>query len=266
MRIIMIAMAMLLSFAATARDTADTQLERTVAGEIEIAADGSVHGYTLDEELTPTLAEALGRSIRQWRFEPITVEGRPVIAVCRMRLDLLLVPVGENLGFRVADVNFGAPDYKGRVTPPRYPRSALRAGLGAKVLLVLKIDSDGNVEKVHAEQVSLDHRVRSDGRAENWRERFAEASIEAAREWSYEPAASIDGKPVGGSIRVPVVYTIGRGSDEGWQAYVPGPVHPAPWVEPEARDMAQIAQLQNGETQALDSRFRLTSPVVGSML
>lgn len=277
MRVVAIVLSLLLSFplfsealaqdGMSAKDSDAPQMERTVTGDIAIAADGSVHSYTLDDELIPALAEALDKSIRHWRFEPITVDGRPVIAETSMRIDLRLEPLGERFRFRVADVHFGAPERSSQMRPPDYPRAALHAGLGAKVVLVVKIDAEGNVENVHAEQVSLDHRVRSESEAARWRERFAEVSVDAARHWSFDPATRIDGESIAvGSIRVPVTYSIGRGGPEQWQAYVPGPYSPAPWVEQKTPDLESIAKLEDGEMQLLDPRFNLLGDVVGSLL
>lgn len=245
------------------------QLERTVSGDIEIGPDGGVHDYTLDDELTPALAAALDKSIRGWHFQPITADGRPVIAKSSMQIKLQLIPHGDNFTFKVTNVYFGAPDRYGRMRPPRYPTSARMVGLGAKVSLVLKLDGEGKVEDIHVEQVSLDHRTRSETQAKRWRKVFAKASVRVADEWTFNPATFIDGEPVESLIRVPVVYKVtsdGRSDTDSWQTFVPGPYTPSPWAEPDDQAQARIAQLQNGETQALDSRFHLLGGVVGSTL
>jgi hypothetical protein len=70
----------------------------------------------------------------------------------------------------------------------------------------------------------------------------------------------------------PIVFGLKRSpSDpdpEGWKAYVPGPVHPAPWATTAASgdDEERLAQLSNGETASANSNFRLKDDVVGKTL
>lgn len=271
MRLPIIMLAALLTFASLVRaEEARPNLERTVTGNIEIGPDGRVLDYSLEDDLVPALADALDNSIRGWRFEPIAVDGRPVIAASAMQIDLRLMPRDEGFGFKVANVRFGAPNRSGRMEPPHYPGAAVRAGLGAKVSLVLKLGSDGEVEDVHVEQISLDHRARSENVADHWRQRFARESVEAARRWKFDLTTKLDGEPIGTSVRVPIVYSVSddaQADGDAWQAFIPGPYTPAPWVEHDEEDaLADIAKLGNGEMQPLDSRFHLLGDVVGSLL
>jgi hypothetical protein len=51
-------------------------------------------------------------------------------------------------------------------------------------------------------------------------------------------------------------------------AYLPGPVHPAPWDKTAAgsKDEQRFAQLSDGETASTDTHFHLKDDVVGKRL
>lgn len=271
-RFAMLLAALLLPLAAHAGDSGDTQVqfERNVSGQIEIAPDGSVSDYSLDSELgLPEVTAALHEQIGEWRFEPILVDGKPVAAQANMNVQLALVPLDdERMAFRIERVAFGSPGRTARMAPPRYPDSALRERVAGKVTLVLKLDDDGGVERVHVERVDLERSTQSESRKEHWREVFAAAATRAARKWRFEPGARLGGEPLASSIRVPVEFVINTGmaAADRWRAYEPGPYQPAPWARPDADAAAHIAGLKDGDVQPLDSPFRLLGDVVGSFL
>lgn len=77
-------------------------------------------------------------------------------------------------------------------TPPGYPKAALDANQGGKVLLRVQIDSSGNVVDVlvdHSEPAGV----------------FEQVSINAAKQWKFNPGRK-DGKPVGGWVLVPISF------------------------------------------------------------
>lgn len=83
MRVLIAALVLLLALPAGAQAQVEPEYSLDATGEIQIAPDGSVHSYKLDKGQKPMVEQALDKSIRHWRFEPITVEGRPVIAQTR---------------------------------------------------------------------------------------------------------------------------------------------------------------------------------------
>lgn len=255
----------------SAQSTVEPTYEITASGDIEIGPDGRVHHYELDQGQPAPIEEALAKSIAQWRFEPVLIEGRPVIAVTRMRMQIEAEPMASGAyQLRVRNVWFGEPSRSEHDRrPPSYPDEALYAGMGAKVVLVLKLDSHGDVTQMHAEQVNLDHRTRSEREAERWRDLFADASMRAARRWKFDISEIVDGEPVGTSVRVPVTFHVqglGASTTDSWHSYVPGPYHPVPWITETAVAATDGMSLKDGEVHALGSRFQLTSDVVGTLL
>ena len=240
-----------------------------IAGELVIDPQGKVKTYAMDDGLAQPLASLVQRNVEQWTFEPIVVDGKPVTAKTRMRLGLLAQPRGDDYELRVEYVYFGDAKPRGKSVPPRYPRPALLAGVQARVVVMAKVDAEGNVLDAHAYQSSVSVK-RSEQR---WRKAFAEASVAAALASKYEPTDEIAGRRVGNTLTLPFTYTISQGSSKKeleannkyWRAYIPGPVSPPPWIGETAAGLDTDA-LADGQSAALDSPFRLKTDVIGKVL
>jgi hypothetical protein len=253
-------------------DTASAQkattpvIEITATGEIQIAPDGHVNDYQLKSKLSPTIAALIDRNARSWQFEPVVVDGKAVIAKTKMTLYLRGEPTsGDSYSLSIANVNFGTLTHS-KLEPPVYPPEAVRVGLGAKVVLNILIDVDGKVIEAVAGQTSLGRRAKNEQEAEAWRELFEKASIKAVKHWRYYWSELVDGKPTKRRYAIaPLVFSIGKHESI---AYVPGPIHPAPWDKTNAasKDEERFAQLSDGETASTDSHFRLKDNVVGKKL
>lgn len=254
---------LLLTIPAVAQEKSKAQFETYVSGTIDVAKDGAVSGYTLDDKVKPAIRAAIDKNVRAWHFEPITVDGQAVAATTQMNLQLLALPLENgDYGLRVEKAWFGDPQRSNHMPAPAYPVDAARAGRQAKVVLVLRLDPQGNVVEAFPEQTSLD--ITPDGKkAEYWRKRFQEASIRAAKEWKFTITEKIDGHPIGGSVRIPISYALGQ---QGWGKYVPGPINPIPWKSDAKVAETDISSLQDGQAQSIDSRFKLKTGIVGSML
>ena len=251
---------------ASAQKATTPVIEITASGEIQIAPDGHVNDYQLKSKLSPTIAALVDRNVRSWQFEPVVVDGKPVIAKTTMTLHLHGEPTsGDSYSLSIASVDFGTLT-RSKLDPPEYPPEAARAGLGAKVILNILIDVDGKVIEAVAGQTSLDKRARSEHEAEAWREQFEKASIKAAKHWRYDWSEFVDGKPMKRRYAIaPLVFSVGKHESI---AYVPGPVHPAPWdkTKAESKDEGRFAQLSDGETASTNTNFRLKQNVVGKTL
>lgn len=211
-----------------------------VTGTIEVAPDGTVSGYRLDrpEKLPPVVIDLLGKSVPHWTFQPVLLQGRPVPAKARMSLRLGARPQGDG-SYEVAirGAYFGEPSskIKGEMRAPGYPGAAIDARVAGTVYLLLRIDPAGKVSDAVAEQVNLEV-VASDTVLKRWRRLFANVSIEAARRWTFNPVSPEEGAAYR-VVRVPVAYRLhALGAAEPdtygqWQAYIPGPVEPAPWLD-----------------------------------
>ena len=253
---------MLITVRVAAGTESASEFATEVTGRIEIAADGSVSSYKLDDKLNAVIKQAVDKNIQGWRFEPVTVDGHPVIAATTLRLHLKAIPVGrDDYRLQVANVWFGEPLRAHSMEAPAYPADAERQSVQGRVVLVLRLDESGNVTDVHPEQTSLN--VSQGGkRGQRWRKLFETTSIEAAKNWKFTMTELVNGEPVGGSVRIPVDYLF-QGST--WAQYIPGPVVPAPWAEDTPLAQA-VANHQGNQTQPLDSRFRLKNEIIGTTL
>jgi hypothetical protein len=269
--------AALMAFAGTpaiAAPAKSANYEMVANGEVRIDPEGRVSDYSLSSTLTPEIAALVDRSVRGWRFEPILQDGRPVTAKTALRIRLLAnrsAADSDNFTVSIASVEFGAPRRSSAGKPPSYPRLAASVRLGAKVLLLLRIDDTGKVVEALPYQTSLGARTRSESDAESWRKLFERASITAAKTWKYDLTESVAGRRIGTYALLPIVFRIqseaGGAEEDDWIGYVPGPVHELPEElrhEIEANDRA--SRLADGEAAALNSRFRLIDDVVGKAL
>lgn len=250
-------------------------LEMSADGEVGIGVDGKVTAVRMTGALSPHVADLVEKAVRGWTFEPIVIDGRPVVAKTVVHLALTAEPtdVKDQYRLRVANVRFGDPKRNGlKFTPPHYPVDAVHVHLGARVLLALRLDESGNVVDAKPYQTSLDERANSEHEAEQWRRLFESASVTAARSWHYDLSETINGKPVGTKALVPIVFSVREMGTPPpaagtWKAYLPGPVHDVPWLD--KHDVAsehELGGLGDGQGVALDSRFHLKDDVIGRTL
>src|SRR5690606_30084015 len=87
-----------------------------------------------------------------------------------------------------------------RLQPPRYPMDQARAGVGATVTLLLRLDADGIPVEVGAERVWLiGTRVGGERQQRLHADALARAAENAARDWRFSAGE-------GGVVRVPVKF------------------------------------------------------------
>lgn len=218
-----------------------------VTGWVVVGPDGRVQSHVLDkvEKLPPEVVNLISRASATWRFEPVMVDGKPVVAKAKMSLRLVAQKEdGGNNNFvvRVAGATFGESEdgddsvrYKDR-SAPRYPELALRARVSGTVYLLVRVDRNGKTADVAAEQVNLNV-ADTDKGMQTWRRVLADASIKAARQWTYEvPTSGPHANDDYWMVQIPVAFhMVQAGVSEGynygrWQAYVPGPKEPIPWL------------------------------------
>lgn len=245
-------------------------LEMHAVGDVWIAPDGHVSDYKLRNELLPAVAELVAKNVRSWTFEPILVDGKPVTAKTAINLNLKAEPVGnDSYSIRITSLHFGSMARTGDHTrPPRYPPGAVRAGVGAKVLLAVRIDDSGQVVEALPMQTNLDRNVGNEADQKQFRTLFEKASIAAAKSWRYNVSETLNGKPIGSASVVPVEFWLNGNSGEGrWKAFVPGPINPVPWLrDGQLADNRDWSDIKDGEAVSLDSRFKLKNDVIGKTL
>ncbi len=249
-------------------------LDMDADGEVQIAPDGHVSDYRLHSKLGPTLAALVDSNVRGWRFEPVVIDGKPVIAKTAVHIKLKAEPRGDtdDYAVQIVNVTFGSPQRSRGMKPPKYPEAAIRARIGAKVMLSIRLDDTGKVVEVQPYQTSLNRRASSEMEAEQWRHLFEASSVAAARTWHYDLSETVNGKPMGTDAVVPLVFSLhGNGMHDPvpgeWTAYLPGPQHPATWSASSRETVVgDLALIPEGQALSMDSRFHLKDNVIGRML
>jgi hypothetical protein len=214
-----------------------------VTGTIDVSAEGTVLGYTLDhpEKLPPVVVGVIAKSLPGWTFKPLLQDGKPVAAKTSMSLRLVAKPIGGGK-YQVAVHSAYFGDQSGGIglvganQPPRYPAEAAQELASGITYVILRIDRAGHVADAFVEEVNM-RVVASDEELDRTRKLLAEASLQALRQWNFTPSESSDREPFR-VVLVPVSYEL---SDRGhpispevygqWQSYVPGPTQLAPWVD-----------------------------------
>lgn len=258
-----------------------------VTGRVMIERDGSVNGWTIDqrEKLPEVVASLVDGAVPTWKFDPVLVDGQPVRGSARMSLRVKASRAPDDSGdfsLSIGDGYFGrdALDAGGReslglegeyvsrgtLKPPQYPLAALQSNVQGTVYLALRVNRQGAVDEVVAEQVNL--RSVGSERSMKWmRDTLSGAAVKAARGWTFRPPTvgeSVD--DAFWSVRVPVDYAIGDAEQAGygqWAVYIPGPRAPVPWRNVREEDGASPDTLVAGEIYQAGAGLKLLTPIGG---
>lgn len=242
---------------------ADLQLQ--VAGEVGVGPDGKVFATDIKTIVTPQVKDLIEKTVRGWQFEPVLVDGKPGHVKTSMNLTLLAKKSEEGYQLQVEHVRFYSARSKVRMIPPHYPFEPSRAGVGADVLLAVRVNAQGKVVDVAAVETSLPYRNVSAKVVRSWGKYFEKAAIEAAKDWEFAPARAELGEMADATLIVPVSYRMGDMPSEGWQNNSEGGRRQIPWLAAESQQFDPEG-LGQGESLALNQHIKLATKVEGSML
>jgi TonB family protein len=233
---------------AQAGTTQDLESSAIVHGTIVLAKDGTVQSATIDDEAKygKPIADMVHKAALQWLFYPILRDGKPVVAQSSMDVRVVLQKKPDgNYSARIKGATFGGKDMKSTDTlrtadgakgvMPIYPKAAIRAHVQGTVYLALHVDRSGHVTEAVAEQVNLAN-TGSDRALKQYREIMAEATLKAARQWTFVvPTTGRLATQDSWTAHMPVSFKVNNLDKPApasvWETYVPGPYTPAPWVE-----------------------------------
>jgi hypothetical protein len=236
------------TFAGTRADVRkQVQASMVVTGSVDVGADGSVLGYSIDrsDKLPKPVTELIAKGVPSWKFEPATRDGKPVPAKATMNLRI----VARYLDEQHMSITFGGaqfpraderPDesitYKDHPAPG-YPKEAIDARVTGTVYLLLRVGQHGEVQDAAAEQVNLAV-IANEFEMEHWRRVLGNTAVRAAKKWTFNPPTAGEHMHDAYWIaRVPMRFTLSpMGSKEPdmygqWDAYVPGPLQPVMWPD-----------------------------------
>lgn len=274
--------AMLGALLATAAMTAqaatrqDIESSAIVNGTIVLAKDGAVQTAVIDDpaKYGQPIADLVRKVALQWHFHPVLRNGEPVVAKASMHVRVVVKKMPDgNYNARIKGARFGDYDTnstdalrnteRNKKLGPRYPMAAIRGRVQGTVYLALHVDHGGHVTEAVAEQVNLSS-IGPDNELRQYRDALAKAALDAARKWTYLPPTTGElAKQDSWTVHIPVTFSLrAPGVPEFggvWQAYVPGPYTPAPWVD--KPDMNAADALANGDLQTDGAGPTLLSPL-----
>ncbi|MCA1714976.1 MAG: energy transducer TonB, partial [Gammaproteobacteria bacterium] len=180
----------LAAFAAGGPGAVRKQVESSmlVTGTVYVEPDGSVSRFAIDQrqQLPSGVVGLIEKSVPGWKFEPVLVNGAAVKAKANMSLRIVAKKLdAERYQVAIGSASFGEDRTdegvtSEKMTPPRYPSSAVHAGVSGTVYLVLRIGKDGQVEDAIAEQVNLKV-IASERAMAQWREVFERSALAGAK-------------------------------------------------------------------------------------
>lgn len=254
---------------------APQDLVASTTGELVVDAEGRVASVKLDhKDLGMEVMSAFEQQIREWRFEPVLVDGKPVSARAGVHLDLRvkMSATDDAATLIVRSVHFSEPpteDGPGlaearkaasaelkksmghHLPPPSYPMAPLRAAAGGRVWLVVRLDAEGRVTKVGTRAAELFNVASlSPAWQRNYLQQFTDAAEKAAKKWRLPALAGTD-------VCVPVAFRVPGDDGRRWLPIQLMPVEALAWVD--ARDEEPPQLSARGERSS--DRFRLQSAI-----
>lgn len=248
-----------------------------VTGNVDVNPDGSLHGYLIDhpEKLPPAVVQVINQNVAHWRFALPSTTNEVVHSTMSIRVrakpdadgnyhvSLVGASFGDNLNSEGEAVS-----YKSREPAPRYPGVAVLARASGTVYLLLRIGRDGAVQEAISEQVDLDQ-YGSPADMGIVRKSLANASVEAARQWTFNLPTR--GKRVNDPywvVRVPVNFGLGHLDSTpsnahpygSWINYFPGPRQSPPWTSKSLLSEAPDA-MPGGGLHSDNAGLELATPV-----
>lgn len=253
---------------------AKAEASMLVTGVIDIDAQGTVQQFKLDDrDLVPVdVVNLVERAVPAWRFEPLAVEGKPTSTTSKITMRLLLRSQdGRNtvgiVGANLTELDSGdgrADDVKRRrVTPPKYPAEVARRGIGGIVYLLIGLDSEGNAKDIFVEQVNMTTIARPD--MMEWAQKsLSEATVSAARQWTFTPSLAAKTAGQRDVVRMPIAFSMDtppKKKGYRWEAYIPGPISRAPWLDAKDAKAGRSDALAPGEVSIAGTAPTLLTPL-----
>lgn len=241
-----------------------------VTGTIDVAADGSVLGYTLDQpgKLPRPVLNLVAGTAPQWKFEPVS-EPAPQ----RLAMSLRFIAKRTDDTHFTVDLRsaaFAMPSASADAllaldpasrSPLQYPYAMQELGVAATVYVALRIHPDGTTDAM-VRRVDL-HTAGSPAQLEQWRKAFARNAIAACRKWRYRvPTQGADaGRPFWIGTQPIGFHMAGSEPAYGvWETYLPGPEAVVPWETDADRDSDYDA-LSANDIAGASTRRRLLTPL-----
>lgn|GEM_PF-5191230 len=263
-RMILAAAVVCLSWHAGAQQR-DAAIRLEVAGTVRLAADGAVMRFEPEPQVSAPVAAQVAKSVGGWRLAG--KDGQTAEGETHVRMALEAVSLEQGYGLRLTEVWIGAPSLAPGTPLPEYPRVLLEARAGSRVLLQLGLDDEGSVAYATVKHMGLLTHIKDEAIRAKWRERFGQASVEAARHWKLV-AGSRQGSRAVFPREVLVLVTFWPRDLKGDTDYrhIGWPMATSPWAIQNRTTLPPGSVLVDPRVLPVDSTLSLQEDVVGSML
>ncbi|MGI8783062.1 MAG: TonB family protein [Acidobacteriota bacterium] len=169
--------------------------EDKVHGEVVAQVTVDENGSAVDVEIVSgheLLREATAESLKQWKFFPARLDGKPVRSQASVEVHFVLKdsPSKSAEPLRLK-ADAAGPKLIHKIDPV-YPAKAKRAGVEGSVILQVTINAQGEVSEV---------------RLERGHELLKDAAMEAVRQWRYRPTL-LNGNPIAVVIAVTIEFKL----------------------------------------------------------
>lgn len=249
-------------------------------GTLVVDAEGRVVELALKTELNPLLAPAVERGLKAMRFKPVLVAGVPTPARAAFTVQLVGERIDDGLKVSFDGIRFSAPGGRAdgvdegsvtgkRMRPPEYPGDLLIGGTMGEVKLALLIKPDGRLADVSVIQSSIFGRQRT-GSASAAMRKFERASLQAARNWTFEVPAGLAASPdKDRTAMTSVVFTINRSASElvlpgQWIEVMREPPRTAPWLDADKARVAAEQLVAGNGLSPVGGELELLKPLAGT--
>lgn len=243
-------------------------------GSITIDERGAVLDVVLDAgKLGDEVDAGLVEQIRGWRFEPVLEQGQPTQARLRLTADLLAFRKRGTPGRALAvsrawlveqtDGPEAGPRRESAppIAQPAYPRDAATMGIGADVVVLVRMGENGKVADAAVASLMLTgERAGVPRLRERQAAMFARSATEVAGRWRFPWAKA------GEILKVPVRYTPPGFDGRRWVRAFPVGMAASDWaLQAQAGDppprMVYAGQEAPGRTRLL-TRLESIPPVL----
>jgi TonB family protein len=147
--------------------------------------------HLIDKRLEPL--------IRNWTFEPGSVNGQPMATETTLHVELEAVERADgNYSVTLLGADTGPRSLV--TTPPDYPKHEINTDAEAKVILLVSIDATGAPIDITAANVITNGPAMS-------KTHFANAAIDAAKHWRFLPE-TVGGHPVATQMDIPITFCL----------------------------------------------------------
>jgi TonB family protein len=222
------------------------RLVTQISAEVMVDAEGQLQSIgELNVPLDPQMREVVLAEMRAVRLEPGRVDGKPAAVETHLTLTLSLENAAAPGAFKMAVVDVDSGPGTSAMRPPRYPKSLLKQGRSALVMMRVQYDANGKV---------LNAEIVSSSVPKHYIEREV---MQVAMAWTFDPER-IGGHGLAAYALVPVRFSLDAPSGETFVVKLQSGsqllFHPeAPQQEREAFASVLEPQVDSGREIKLDT-------------